>query len=311
MAVFVARRLLGLIPLSIGISLTIFLLIHFIPGDPAEVMLGFRATPQAIAQLHHAWHLDEPLPVQYVSFVGRLLTGDLGVSVQYQQPVRDLLWSRIPETLLLALTSTLISVLIGVPLAALSALQRDRWPDILIRLVTIVGFTMPSFWLALLLMLLLGSKWRLFPIAGYGNDFGDHLYHLVLPSVVIALSIFPLIVRTLRTGLLEVLRTDYVRTARAKGLGRPVVVFKHVLRNALIPTVAVVGVNMGYLLGGAVVIESVFGLPGVGYLLISAINYRDYPMVQAGALVLAMLFVLVNLLTDIVYRLIDPRIRNG
>ncbi len=311
MAVFVARRLLGLIPLSIGISLTIFLLIHLIPGDPAQVMLGFRATPQAIAQLHHVWHLDEPLPVQYVSFVGRLLTGDLGVSVQYQQPVRDLLWSRIPETLLLAFLSTLISVVIGVPLAAIAALRRDRWPDVLIRLVTIIGFTIPSFWLALLLMLLLGSKWRVFPIAGYGNDFGDHLYHLFLPSVVIALSIFPLIVRTLRTGLLEVLRTDYVRTARAKGLGRPVVVFKHVLRNALIPTVAVVGVNMGYLLGGAVVIETVFGLPGVGFLLISAINYRDYPMVQAGALVLAMLFVLVNLLTDIVYRLIDPRIRNG
>lgn len=311
MAVFVARRVLGLIPLSIGISLTIFLLIHLIPGDPAQVMLGFRATPQAIAALHHAWHLDDPLPLQYVHFAGRLLTGDLGVSVQYQVPVRDLLWTRLPETLLLALMSTLMSVVLGVPLAAMAALKRDRWPDVVIRLVTIVGFTMPSFWLALLLMLLLGSRWRIFPIAGYGSSFGEHLYHLILPSFVIALSIFPLIVRTLRTGLLDVLRTDYVRTARAKGLRRATVVFKHVLRNALIPTVAVVGVNMGYLLGGAVVIESVFGLPGVGFLLIGAINYRDYPMVQAGALVLAMLFVVVNLITDVVYRLIDPRIRNA
>ncbi len=311
MAVFVARRVLGLIPLSIGISLTIFLLIHLIPGDPAQVMLGFRATPQAIAALHHAWHLDDPLPLQYVHFAGRLLTGDLGVSVQYQVPVRDLLWTRLPETLLLALISTLMSVVLGVPLAAMAALKRDRWPDVVIRLVTIVGFTMPSFWLALLLMLLLGSRWRIFPIAGYGSSFGEHLYHLILPSFVIALSIFPLIVRTLRTGLLDVLRTDYVRTARAKGLRRATVVFKHVLRNALIPTVAVVGVNMGYLLGGAVVIESVFGLPGVGFLLIGAINYRDYPMVQAGALVLAMLFVVVNLITDVVYRLIDPRIRNA
>jgi peptide/nickel transport system permease protein len=311
MAVFVARRVLGLIPLSIGISFTIFFLIHLIPGDPAQVMLGFRATPQAIAQLHHAWHLDDPLPVQYVDFVGRLMTGDLGQSVQYQQPVRDLLWTRLPETLLLALISTLMSVVVGVPLASIAALHRDRWPDILIRFVTIFGFTVPSFWLALLLMELLGAKMRVFPIAGYGSTFGDHLYHLILPSFVIALSIFPLIIRTLRSGLIEVLRTDYIRTARAKGLRRVSVVFRHVLRNALIPTVAVVGVNMGYLLGGAVVIETVFGLPGVGFLLIGAINTRDYPMVQAGALVLAMLFVLVNLLTDIIYRLIDPRIRNG
>jgi peptide/nickel transport system permease protein len=311
MAVFVARRVLGLIPLSIGISFTIFILIHLIPGDPAQVMLGFRATPQAISQLHRVWHLDDPLPIQYVNFVGRLLVGDLGQSVEYQQPVRDILWTRIPETLLLALMSTLMSVFVGVLLASVAALKRDHWPDILIRLVTIVGFTMPSFWLALLLMLLLGSKLRVFPIAGYGSSFGDHLYHLILPSFVIALSIFPLVVRTLRTGLLDVLRTDYVRTARAKGLRRTSVLYKHVLRNALIPTVAVVGVNMGYLLGGAVVIESVFGLPGVGYLLIGAINARDYPMVQAGALVLALLFVLVNLLTDVIYRLIDPRIRNG
>ena len=310
MAVFLARRILGLIPLFLGISLTIFLLIHFIPGDPAQVMLGFRATPQAIAQLHHAWHLDDPLPLQYVHFVVRLLTGDLGQSVEYQQPVRDILWSRVPETLLLACTSTLLSVALGVPLAAVAAVWRDRWPDLGIRFFTVLGFTMPSFWLALLLMLLLGAKVRIFPIAGYGTSFGDHLYHLILPSIVIALSIFPLIVRTLRAGLIDVMRMDYVKTARAKGLRGTVVLYKHVLRNALIPTVTVVGVNMGFLLGGAVVIESVFGLPGVGFLLIDAINNRDYPMVQAGALVLAMVFVLVNLLTDITYTLIDPRIRN-
>ncbi|MGH2410817.1 MAG: ABC transporter permease, partial [Chloroflexota bacterium] len=191
-----------------------------------------------------------------------------------------------------------------------AAVWRDRWPDLGIRFFTVLGFTMPSFWLALLLMLLLGAKVRIFPIAGYGTSFGDHLYHLVLPSIVIALSIFPLIVRTLRTGLIEVMRMDYVKTARAKGLRGTVVLYKHVLRNALIPTVTVVGVNMGFLLGGAVVIESVFGLPGVGFLLIDAINNRDYPMVQAGALVLAMVFVLVNLLTDITYTLIDPRIRH-
>lgn len=310
MAVYLLRRLLGLIPVFLGLSLTIFLLMHLIPGDPAQVMLGFRATPQAIAQLHHAWHLDQPLPTQYLYFLGRLLTGDMGTSVQYQSPVRDLLWTRVPETLLLALLSTLMSMVIGVPLACIAAINRNKWPDLLIRLLTVLGFTMPSFWIALLLMLLLGTRLHLFPVAGYGDTFGDHLYHLLLPSFVVALSVFPLIVRTLRNGLLEVMRMDYVRTARAKGLARSRVLFRHVVRNALIPTISIVGVNMGYLLGGAVVIESVFGLPGAGYLLIGGIDARDYPLVQASALVLAMAFVLVNLLTDVTYMLVDPRIRH-
>ena len=310
MLVFVLRRLLGLIPVFLGLSFTIFLLMHLIPGDPAQVMLGFRATPQAIAQLHHTWHLDEPLPTQYLYFLGRLLTGDMGTSVQYQSSVRDLLWTRVPETLLLALLSTLMSMVIGVPLACIAAINRNKWPDLLIRLVTVLGFTMPSFWIALLLMLLLGTRLHLFPVAGYGDTFADHLYHLLLPSFVIALSVFPLIVRTLRNGLLEVMRTDYVRTARAKGLARSRVLFRHVVRNALIPTISIVGVNMGYLLGGAVVIESVFGLPGAGYLLVGGIGARDYPLVQASALVLAMAFVVVNLLTDITYMLVDPRIRH-
>ena len=310
MITYLLRRTLGLIPVFIGLSLTIFLLIHLIPGDPAQVMLGFRATPDAIARLHRAWHLNDPLWTQYFNFIGRLITGDLGDSVQYQMPVRDLLSSRVQETLLLAFISMLLSVVLAVPLAAISATKKDRWPDHAIRLITLLGFTMPSFWIALLLMLLLGSKLRLLPIAGYGETFGDHLYHLILPSTVVALSVFPLIVRTLRAGMLEVMSMDFVKTARAKGLTRRTVLYRHVIRNALIPTIAIVGVNMGFLLGGAVVIEAVFGLPGVGYLLINGINTRDYPLVQAGALVLAMIFVLVNFLTDITYTLVDPRIRH-
>jgi peptide/nickel transport system permease protein len=310
MLTFVVRRLLQLIPVFLGLSLTIFLLIHLIPGDPAQVMLGFRATPDAIARLHHAWHLDSPLWTQYGYFLKRLAVGDLGDSVEYQVPVSDLLGSRVQETLLLALLSTLLSVALGVSLAAISAIKKDRWPDHLIRLVTLFGFTMPSFWIALLLMLFFGVKLHWLPIAGYGDTFGDHLYHLILPSFVVALSVFPLIVRTLRAGMLEIMGMEYVKTARAKGLARRTVLFKHVVRNALIPTIAIVGVNMGFLLGGAVVIESVFGLPGVGYLLIDGINHRDYPLVQAGALVLAMVFVLVNLVTDITYSAVDPRIRH-
>lgn len=310
MFTYIVRRTLTLIPVFLGLSLTIFLLIRLIPGDPAQVMLGFRATPQAIAQLHRAWHLDGPLWQQYLGFLQRLVTGDLGTSVQYQVPVRDLLASRVQETLLLAFLSMLLSMVVAVPLAAISATHRDSWPDQLIRIVTLLGFTMPSFWLALLLMLLLGSKLRVLPIAGYGSSFGDHLYHLILPSIIVAFSVFPLIVRTLRSGMLDVLSMDFVKTARAKGLSRHTVLYRHVIRNALIPTIAIVGVNMGFLLGGAVVIESVFGLPGVGYLLINGIEARDYPLVEAGALVLAMIFVLVNFVTDITYTLVDPRIRH-
>jgi peptide/nickel transport system permease protein len=310
MITYISRRILQLIPVFLGLSLTIFLLIHLIPGDPAVVMLGIHATPDAVASLHRAWHLDDPLWTQYGYFLQRLISGDLGTSVEYQVPVRDLLASRVQETLLLAFLSTLISVIIGVVLAAISATHKDRWADHLIRVVTLFGFTMPSFWIALLLMLLLGAKLRLVPIAGYGDTFGDHLYHLILPSFVVALSVFPLIVRTLRAGILEIMGMEFVKTARAKGLTRRTVLYHHVIRNALIPTIAIVGVNMGFLLGGAVVIETVFGLPGVGYLLIDGINHRDYPLVQAGALVLAMVFVLVNFATDLAYSVADPRIRH-
>ena len=309
MATILVRRVLQLVPVFFGLSITIFLLIHLIPGDPAQVMLSFRATPAAIASLHRAWHLDSPLPVQYWYFLQRLFVGDLGTSVQYQVPVRDLLASRVEETLLLAFLSMLLSVVIAVPLAALAAVKATRWPDLAIRIVSIFGFAMPSFWIALLLELLLGSKWRILPVAGYGATLPDHLYHLILPAIVVALSVFPLILRTLRAGVIEVLHMEYVRTARAKGLPRRTVLYKHVFRNALIPTVAIVGVNMGFLLGGTVIIETVFGLPGVGALLIGGINERDYPLVQAGALVLALIFVLVNMLTDIVYTFVDPRIR--
>jgi peptide/nickel transport system permease protein len=310
MITYIVRRTLTLIPVFLGLSLTIFLLIRLIPGDPAQVMLGFRATPQAIAQLHRAWHLNGPLWEQYLSFLQRVVTGDFGTSVQYQVPVRDLLASRIEETLLLAFLSMLMSVVLAVPLAAISATHKDRWPDQFIRVITMLGFTMPSFWLALLLMLLFGSKLRLLPIAGYGSSFGDHLYHLILPSIIVAFSVFPLIVRTLRAGMLDVMSMEFVKTARAKGLTRRTVLYRHVIRNALIPTIAIVGVNMGFLLGGAVVIETVFGLPGVGYLLINGVGTRDYPLVQAGALVLAMIFVLVNFITDLAYTLVDPRIRH-
>jgi peptide/nickel transport system permease protein len=310
MTSYIARRVLQLIPITLGLAAFIFLLIHAVPGDPARAMLGQRATPLAVAQLRHAWHLDEPLWTQFFYYVGRLVQGDFGTSIYYQVPVSDLLASRMPETLLLALCSMSLSVVVAVPLAVVAVLFRGRMLDRVIRVVTMLGFAMPSFWIALYMMLYFGTILRVLPVAGYGTTFADHLDHLILPSVVIALSIFPLLLRTLRVGILEVLRQDFVRTARAKGVMNRTVMFKHVLRNALLPTITVVGVNLGALLGGAVIIESVFALPGVGYLLVNSVANRDYPAVEGTALLLAVLFVVVNLITDITYSLVDPRVRH-
>jgi peptide/nickel transport system permease protein len=311
MAVYLARRILQLIPITLALATLIFLLIHLVPGDPALVILGPHATPDQVARLHKLWHLTDPLPIQYVYFLGRLVHGDFGTSIYYQIPVSDLLASRMPETILLAFLSMLLSVVLAFPLALLAAIYRGKMMDRTIRVVTVMGFALPSFWVALLLMLFLGGKLRILPVAGYGSSFGDHLYHLILPSIVLAISIFPVLLRTLRVGVLEVLRQDYVRTARAKGLRGSAVLVKHVVRNALLPTIAVVGVNLGFLLGGAVVIESIFALPGVGYLLVNSVYSRDYPAVEGASLVLALLFVVVNLSTDITYSLVDPRIRRG
>ncbi len=310
MTTYILRRLLQLIPVTLGLAALIFLLIHAIPGDPALTLLGPHATPDQVARLHKYWHLDDPLWNQFFFFLVRLVQGDFGTSIYYQMPVGDLLNSRMPETLLLAFCSMLLSIVLALPLAVLAVLNRDRFIDQAIRVITLLGFAMPSFWLALLLMLLFGARLRWLPIAGYGDTFGDHLYHLILPSFVVAISIFPLMLRTLRVGLLEVMRQDYIRTARAKGLPGRVVMGTHVLRNALLPTITVVGVNLGYLLGGAVVIESVFALPGVGYLLVNSVYTRDYPAVEASALILALLFVVVNMFTDLAYSFVDPRIRH-
>ena len=311
MTSYLLRRLLQLIPITLGLATLIFVLIHLSPGDPARLMLGPRATSEQLARLRSYMHENDPLWTQFVAYIAHLAQGDLGTSIYFQSPVTELLGSRLPTTLLLALCSILLSVVVALPLAVLSATHRGGWIDQGVRVVTLVGFAMPSYWLALLLMLLFGLKLRVLPIAGYGTGFGDHLFHLIMPSAVIAFSVFPLLVRTLRIGVLEVQRQDYVRTARAKGLPGRIVLYKHVLRNALLPTITVVGLNLGALLGGTVIIESVFALPGVGYLLTSSVNNRDYPAVQGAALVLAMLFVLVNLLADVTYSLVDPRIRRG
>ncbi len=307
---YVARRLLQLVPIVLGVTILVFFLIHLVPGDPARTMLGTHATPQKVALLHHQWGLDKPLPVQYWRFLGRMLRGDLGSSLFYSVPAGRLVVQRLPPTLWLIGLGTLLAALIAVPLAALAATKRDRLPDQVVRAVPLVGLGFPAFWLGIMLLLAFAlNLGRAFPVGGYGSGFVGHLRSMFLPALTVGLGISPILVRSLRASLLEVFESDYVTTARSKGLPERRVLVNHALRNAIISTVSVLGVNIGFLVGGTLVIEQVFALPGIGQLMINSIFQRDFPVVQAVTLVFAIMVVLVYLLTDVVHALLDPRVR--
>lgn len=306
---YIFRRLLHFLPVLFGLTIFVFLIIHFIPGDPARIMLGIRATPENIEKLRHAIGLDRPLIVQYVTFLLNLFRGDLGTSIAYRTGVLGVMMERLPATLMLICLGALISVMFAVPLGVVSALRPGGIQDNAIRLGTIFGFTMPSFWVALLLMMFLGVKLRIFPVSGFGETFGQKILHLILPSIVLGLYLTPVILRPLRASILESLQANYVTTARAKGLKEWEVTFRHAFRNALIPSVTIFGVNIGWLLGGTVVIEATFSLPGIGMLLIGSIFKRDYPMVQGVTLIFGFLIITINFITDIIYSYLDPRIR--
>jgi peptide/nickel transport system permease protein len=309
---YVARRVLALVPIALGVSILVFLLVHLIPGDPARTILGNKATPAKIALLHHEWGLDQSLPVQYGKFMGRLVHGDLGTSLFYGVGAGRLVMQRLPVTLWLLGMGALLALLIAVPLAALAATRRDRLPDHLVRAVPLVGLGFPPFWLGIVLLLVFALHLgRLFPVGGYGEGFAGHLHSMLLPALTVALGLAPILIRSLRAALLEVLESDYITTARAKGLSEGRVLVRHGLRNAVVPTVAVLGVNIAYLIGNTVIVEQVFDLPGVGQLLINSIFQRDFSVVQAVTLVFAVLVVLVYLLTDVVHALLDPRVRFG
>ncbi len=306
---YVTRRLLQLAPVAVGVTILVFFLIHLVPGDPARTMLGVRATDQAVAALHHRWGLDRPLLAQYLLFMGRLLHGDLGDSLFYRVPTTDLILGRLPATLLLLLYAVVLSVLIAVPLATLAATNKDRLVDQIVRAIPLVGLGMPSFWVGIMLILFLGLDLRLFPVGGYGEDLPGHLYSMFLPGLTVAVAISPLLIRSLRASMISVLESEYVATARSKGISERRVLLRHVLRNAAIPAVTVLGVNIGFLVGGTLVIENVFALPGIGNLMIQAIFNRDFPVVQGVTLVFGVMVVLVNLTTDLVYSALDPRVR--
>ncbi len=310
LAAYVVRRLLQLVPIALGVTILVFFLIHLVPGDPARTILGNQATPHRIALVRHEFGLDRPLLVQYRKFMGRLVHGDLGSSLFYSVPAGRLVLQRLPVTLWLIAFGMLLSVLIAVPLAAIAATKRNRWPDQVVRAVPLVGLGFPPFWLGIMLLLVFGLHLgRGFPVGGYGSGFLGHVHSMFLPGLTVALGIAPILIRSLRASLLEVLESDYVITARSKGIPERRLLRRHALRNAVISTVSVLGVNIAFLVGATLVIEQVYALPGIGQLMINSIFERDFPVVQAVTLVFAVMVVLVYLATDVVHALLDPRVR--
>ena len=309
---FLLRRVAGLGIVMVLVALIVFVIVRIVPGDPAAVMLGASATPDDVAALQARLGLDRPLPVQFAIYLKEIATLDLGRSIFLDRPVAQAIAERAQLTGLLTAMAATIAVLIGVPVGILSAVRRGRASDHLATAGAMVFASLPSFWVGLTLIEWLAVRHAWFPVAGWGNP-GDgflaHLHHLVLPAVALGLPNSALIIRFTRTSMLDVLGEDYIRTARAKGVRPWSVVMRHALRNALIPIVTVIGLTVATLIGGAIVTETVFGLPGVGNLIVSAVLRRDYPVIQGTLLVISGLYVLINLAVDLLYAAVDPRLR--
>ena len=297
---YIARRVLALVPVALGVTFLTFMLVHLIPGDPALTILGNKATPAKIALLHHEWGLDKPLPAQYLKYLGRVIHGDLGTSLFYGVAVGKLVWQKIGVTLFLIGFGGVLSMVMAVPLALLAATRRDTAADHTVRFVPLVGMGFPPFWVGIVLLLIFSLHLgRPFPVGGYGEGLGGHIRSLFLPALTVALAFTPILIRSLRNALLEVLESDYITTARSKGLSERRVLWRHALRNAIISTTAVLAVNLAYLVGGTVIIEQVFDLPGVGQLMINSIFQRDFTVVQGVTLGFAVFVVAIYLLADV------------
>ncbi len=312
MTQYVARRVIAVVPVLFGISVLVFVLVHLIPGDVAQVLLGTQATDQQIETLRRGFGLDRPLPVQYVDWVSHVVQGDFGVSLRTSRPVLPDLVSRFGVTLQLTLVSMVIALAVAIPLGVASAANRGRGSDALSRVLALLGLSIPNFWLGTMLILFVSLVLHWLPPVGFVSLLENPwlgLQTLILPSLALGTAVAAFIMRMVRSSLLEVLRQDYIRTANAKGLRDNVVLYRHALKNAFIPVLTVIGVQVGYLLGGAVIIESIFSLPGMGRFLLDSINNRDYSIVQGGVLLIALIFSLVNLSVDLVYGWLDPRIR--
>jgi peptide/nickel transport system permease protein len=309
---YLASRLAGMLAVMAIVAVMVFILTRAASGDPASVLLGDQATAADIARVQVQYGLDRPLPVQFAYWLKELAKGNLGESIFLQRPVTQALWERAEPTTLLALMAVAIATLIGVPAGIVGAVFRGRWTDQVFTSLAMLGASIPSFWLGLVLMQWLAVSLGWFPVSGYGDPGApliERLHYLVLPASVLGLLNSALIIRFTRAAMLDVLNEDYVRTARAKGLGEIPVVLKHALRNALVPIVTVVGLTVALMIGGAVVTETVFGLPGVGNLVVSAVLRRDYPVIQGALLVIAMIYVLINFGVDLLYTVVDPRVK--
>ena len=304
MGPYLLKRVVLALPVLIGVSLVVFTMIRLIPGDPAQLMAGQAATQEIITEIRRDLGLDRPIIVQYAYFLRNAVRGDLGRSLFNRAPVTEELALRFPRTVRLGLASMLVAAAIGVPAGIISATRHLSWVDSLVMVVALAGVSMPVFWLGLNLILIFAVRLQWLPAIGH-----ESWAHLILPAVTLGAASAAIIARMTRSAMLEVLRQDYVRTARAKGVAEPTVIGRHALRNALIPVVTVAGLQLGTLLSGAVLTESVFAWPGVGRLLVDAVLARDYPIIQGTVLLIATTFVLLNVLVDLLYAVLDPRIR--
>jgi len=299
---------LHLIPTLLFILIVVFVLVRLLPGDPASAILGDRALDADVERINRELGLDRSMTIQFLAFLKSVLTGNLGDSIHLKVPVMELIQKRLPVTIMLTIMASSIAVFVAVPLAFVAALWRGKAGDIAVRGVFQVGLSMPVFYLGLILLTVFGARLGWFPVGGYGDGFLDNLYHLFLPSVVLAFSLSAILMRNLRSAIIEVLDAEYVQFAKGKGIGPGMVLIRHVLRNALISTVALFGLSIGTLLSGAVITESVFAIPGAGRLMVESIYGRDYPVVQGMTISLAVLVSLTFLLTDLVQAWLDPRV---
>jgi peptide/nickel transport system permease protein len=305
---YIRKRLILMVFVVFGVTIVIFGMVHFLPGDPAAILLGDRGTQQNIAELHEQLGLNKPLPEQYWQFVSGLVRGQMGTSLQFRQPVRDMVVSRLPITVGLAMYAMALTAAFTLTFGLLAAVNKGGVIDQVIRVTFLLVLTTPNFWLGILLILLLGLGMKWFPVAGFGNTFQEHLWYMFLPSLTLGLQLAAVLIRNLRSSVVLTMRSDFVRTARAKGLLERIVLFQHVLRNALLSTVTIFGLQFGFLVGGTLVIETVFAIPGLGQLLFQSITSRDYPVVQAITVITAVMVILVNLIVDLSYSFLDPRV---
>lgn len=306
---FVLTRPLQFLPVLFGISVITFVLVRLIPGDPARNILGTRATPAALASIRAQYGLDQPMWLQYFYFIKNLGNGEMGKSILYKIDVLPLISTRIEPTIALVVSSVILSILIAVPMSAIAARNVGRAPDHIVRVVSTFGIGLPPFWLGLMLIIVFSVQLGVLPVSGYGSTIGEKIGHLILPALTVALSLSTVLTRSLRAAMIESLKSDVATAARARGMPEGIVFWRHVVPNSLVPSINLLAVNIGWLIGGTVVVESVFALPGMGQLLVRAIFSRDYMVVQGVAMVFACATVLVNFLADIVTVAVDPRVK--